>query len=142
MSIFLLNLLYLYEGVKGYEGGSVMLSICFSLVFQVWELSQFHRPWLMINDIFLQILKLWYFVEMFWNCEFKKRYFDKFQNIIWSMSDIFSFKFITSGPTYILPWDSWNLVTCKNGKWSCGTNTKNTRHKTGTHFKTQMWIIF
>ena len=38
------------------------VNFCF---FWVFDIGQFHRPWLMSNDLFLQILELWYFVGNF-----------------------------------------------------------------------------
>ena len=34
----------------------------------------------------------------------------------------------------------WALLRCEDEKLSFWTNTKNTRHRTGTHFKTQLFI--
>ena len=60
------------KGLKVLNKDQWCCQVAFCFVFQVCELSQFHRPWLMSNDILLQILKWWDFVQIFRNCEVKK----------------------------------------------------------------------
>ena len=64
-------------------------------VYRFCELGQFHRPWLMANDILFQILKLWDFVENFGIVRFKKKieYFDIYQNL-----------YFQSNPYYLRGW--------------------------------------
>ena len=62
--------------------------ICF--VLRVFEIGQVYRPWLMSNDILLQILKWWDFVEIFVSMGLKKNIlidvivyvFDIYQNLL------------------------------------------------------------
>ena len=62
------------KGLKVLKKDKRCCQVVFCFVFQVFGIVQFHRPWFISNDILLQILKWWDFVEFFWNCEFWNKY--------------------------------------------------------------------
>ena len=89
-------------------------------------------------DIFA-LLKWWDFADNFRNGEVLNIYIYIYIDIYLIDVRIYYFGSThTQGPAYIFPWDLWSLLRCKKGKWSFWKNTKNTRHKTGTHFKIQL----
>ena len=61
------------KGLKVLKKDKWWCKVTFCFVYQVCEILQFRRPLLMSNDILLQILELWDFVEMFEIAIFRKR---------------------------------------------------------------------
>ena len=129
------------KGLKVMNKYQWFCKVAFCFVFRFCELGQFHMPWLMSNDILLQILKLWYSVEIFpklWGL--KTEYFDICQNLIF---DICQNLFVWLNPYYLRSYINIPLIfvssfDIKKRKCFFGQLQQNTRHKTGTHFKTQL----
>ena len=91
-------------------------------VFFYWvcDLGQFNRPWLIKNDILMQILILWDFVLKNWNCEVVfLEYLIYFSELIFSNQPLL-LRGIHIGSLKI----SNLFLRYKDGKWIFWKNTK------------------
>ena len=108
------------KGLKVFNNdrGCWQVTLCF--FYWVCDLGQFNRPWLIKNDILMQILILWDFVLKNWNCEVVfLEYLIYFSELIFSNQPLL-LRGIHIGSLKI----SNLFLRYKDGKWIFWKNTK------------------